>query len=146
MPAGASGDALAIWRRSERLLRVLSGLSAHGCSQVTVALASAPPAVTTCHCCSSSESSKERLRISSAYSPPSADRLMSSKKIPHSVGLTLWPGWLAATVIVAGAARKPAADINAAQNILSTVSAVKSVQNALSQGTAALSVNINKFR
>jgi hypothetical protein len=39
-----------------------------------------------------------------------------------------------------------AADINAAQNILSTVSAVKSVQNALSQGTAALSVNINKFR
>jgi len=38
------------------------------------------------------------------------------------------------------------ADINAAQNILSTVSVINTVQNALSQGTAAANVNINKFR
>src|ERR1039458_8347012 len=34
--------------------------------------------------------------------PPSADRLMSSKKTPHSVGEMRWAGWLAAIVIRVG--------------------------------------------
>src|ERR1043166_8898995 len=34
--------------------------------------------------------------------PPSAERLMSSKKRPQSVGEILWPGWSTATEIFAG--------------------------------------------
>ena len=36
--------------------------------------------------------------------PPSVDMLMSSKKMPHSVGAIAWPGWFTATEIFAGCA------------------------------------------
>jgi hypothetical protein len=65
----------------------------------------APPLVTSVHPDGSvSLSSNERFRTISAYSPPSPARLISSKKIPYSVGLTLWPGWSARTVTDAAGA------------------------------------------
>src|SRR5258708_3280717 len=49
-----------------------------------------------------SSSSNERFLTSSGYLPLSAERLMSSKKMPHKVGEIGWPGWATSTVIFAG--------------------------------------------
>src|ERR1022692_4726925 len=46
--------------------------------------------------------------------PPSAEQLMSSKKMPQSVGEILWPGWSTCTSMVAAGRAVSAAIITSA--------------------------------
>jgi hypothetical protein len=55
-----------------------------------------------------SESSNERFRTNSALMPPSAEQFMSSKKMPHNIGLTFAPGSPTLTVMLASLARAAA--------------------------------------
>src|ERR1044071_9347996 len=78
---------LATCTRKERRFFELSGRE-----ESMVMATAAAPLLCVLQCWGLSESSKLRLRTISAYSPPSAEQLMSSKKMPYRVGLMAWPG------------------------------------------------------
>ena len=98
--------------------RTLRGL--RGCNGWAVSMAIRAPSPSTVHAWGVSASSNERLRTSSAYSPPSPAWLISSKKMPYRMGLIGVPAAEASISICAVCALIAIANPSAAATMVSS--------------------------